>query len=110
MADLIPKLEVDTERMRENLEATRGLIFAEAVTMALAERLGKAAAHEIVESACERARIEKRHLRDIILGDQQATAHLSATQIDGLFDPRKYLGMAERLVDRVAAASKDDPI
>ena len=42
MAEIVPKLEIDAERMRENLEVTRGLIFAEAVTMALAEKIGKA--------------------------------------------------------------------
>jgi len=42
MAEVIPKLEIDTERMLENLEATRGLIFGEAVSMALAEKMGKA--------------------------------------------------------------------
>jgi 3-carboxy-cis,cis-muconate cycloisomerase len=106
MAELVPKLEIDTVRMRENLEATRGLIFAEAITMALAEKMGKAAAHEIVETACERARKEKRHLRDVILGDGHAKEHLSASDVDGLFDPQKYLGMAEEFVDRVVAASK----
>jgi 3-carboxy-cis,cis-muconate cycloisomerase len=110
MAELIPKLEIDMDRMQENLEATQGMIFAEAVTMALAEKLGKAAAHEVVEAACERARRDKRHLRDVVLGDQQATAHLSAMQIAGLFDPRKYLGMAEVFVDRVVAGSKKDPV
>jgi 3-carboxy-cis,cis-muconate cycloisomerase len=106
MADLVPKLEIDTVRMRENLEATRGLIFAEAITMALAETTGKPAAQEIVETACERARKEKRHLRDLILGDGHAKAHLSTSDVDGLFDPQKYLGTAEEFVDRVVAASK----
>jgi 3-carboxy-cis,cis-muconate cycloisomerase len=105
MAELVPRLEINTDRMRENLEATRGLIFAEAIATALAENLGKAAAHEIVETACERARSEKRHLREVILGDQRATAHLSAERVDGLFDPRKYLGLAEVFVDRVVAVS-----
>jgi 3-carboxy-cis,cis-muconate cycloisomerase len=104
MAELFPRLEVDAERMRENLEATRGLIFAEAVTMALAERMGKAAAHEIVEEACAATREEKRQLRDIILGDGRVTTHLSAAQLERLFDARKYLGMAEVFVDRVVAA------
>jgi 3-carboxy-cis,cis-muconate cycloisomerase len=105
MAEVIPKLEIDADRMRENLEATRGLIFAEAVTMALAEKLGKAAAHEMLEGACRKAQREKRHLRDVILSDAQANAHLSAADLDELFDPRKYLGMAEAFVDRVVAAS-----
>jgi 3-carboxy-cis,cis-muconate cycloisomerase len=105
MADIVPKLEIDAERMRENLEATLGLIFAEAVTMALAEKLGKAAAHEMVEGACKKAQRERRHLRDVVLGDAQASAHFSAADLEGLFDPRKYLGMAEAFVDRVVAAS-----
>jgi len=105
MAEIIPKLEIDTERMRENLEATRGLIFAEAVTMALAEKIGKAAAHEIVEEACAQARQEKRQLRDVIVGDRRATEHLSAGELERLFDARKYLGLAEVFVDRVVAAS-----
>jgi 3-carboxy-cis,cis-muconate cycloisomerase len=82
------------------------LIFAEAITMALAETTGKPAAQEIVETSCERARKEKRHLRDVILGDGHAKAHLSASDVDGLFDPQKYLGTAEEFVDRVVAASK----
>jgi 3-carboxy-cis,cis-muconate cycloisomerase len=105
MAEIVPKLEIDTERMRENLEAARGLIFAEAVTMALAEKMGKAAAHEVVEEACAQARQEKRQLRDVIVGDRRATEHLSAGELEGLFDARKYLGLAEVFVDRVVAAS-----
>lgn len=106
MAELVPKLEIDTVRMHENLKATCGLIFAEGITMALAGKMGKPAAQEIVETACERARNEKRHLRDVILGDGYAKAHLSASDVDGLFDPQKYLGTAEEFVDRVVAASK----
>jgi 3-carboxy-cis,cis-muconate cycloisomerase len=105
MAELVPKLEIDTERMRENLESTRGLIFAEAVTMALAEKMGKAAAHEVVEEACTKARREKRLLRDVVLGDERVTAHVSAEDVGGLFDARKYLGLAEAFVDRVMAAN-----
>lgn len=107
LVTVVPKLEIDVERMRENLEATRGLIFAEAITMALAEKLGKATAHEIVEEACRKAQREKRQLRDILLSDPQAKAHLSAADLDGLFDALKYLGMAEVFVDQVVAASKD---
>jgi 3-carboxy-cis,cis-muconate cycloisomerase len=105
MTELVPRLEIDAERMRENLASTRGLIFAEAVTMALAEKLGKAAAHEVVEQACTTARREKRLLRDVVLGDERVTAHVSAEDVDRLFDARKYLGLAEAFVDRVMAAN-----
>ncbi len=71
MAEIAPHLDVDAERMQRNLEATRGLIFAEAATMALAKDLGKQAAHELVETACNRVREENRHLRDRGRGGQR---------------------------------------
>src|SRR5271170_6034490 len=35
MAEMVPKLEIDAERMKTNVDAPHGLIFAEAVSMAL---------------------------------------------------------------------------
>jgi 3-carboxy-cis,cis-muconate cycloisomerase len=104
MAETAPRLEVAAERMKQNLELTHGLIYAEAVTMALAQHMGKTAAHKLVESACARAQKEKRHLREIIGEDAQVSKHLSAAELKGLFDPRRYLGEAEPFVDRVLAA------
>jgi len=109
MADVVPRLEVDTERMRRNLDATQGLIFAEAVTMALAKGIGKAAAHKLVEEASLQARKSGKHLRLVlaeILGqDGRETERLSAAELDRLFAPENYLGAAEQFVDRILAAS-----
>jgi 3-carboxy-cis,cis-muconate cycloisomerase len=108
MAEIAPRLEVDAKRMGQNLEATRGLIFAEAVTMALARDIGKHAAHEIVEAACDRAHKENRHLREELRGSEEVLKHLSIDAIDGLFDAKRYLGQAEEFVDRVTAASEKE--
>jgi 3-carboxy-cis,cis-muconate cycloisomerase len=105
MAKLVPRLEVDDERMRQNLEGTHGLIFAEAISMALAEKIGKAKAHETVEEASDAARKDGRHLRDVLDGDG-ITKQFAADEIDDLFDASKYLGMAEEFVDRIVAANK----
>jgi len=106
MAEVVPRLEIDAERMRENLELTHGLIYAEAVTMALAEKIGKSSAHQLVEAACNRAHKEKRPLRDVLGEEKQVRAHLAGEALEGLFDPRRYLGAAEEFVDRVVAGSR----
>jgi 3-carboxy-cis,cis-muconate cycloisomerase len=108
MAKLIPRLDVDVERMRENLEATHGLIFAESVSMALAEKIGKAKAHEAVEAACHAARKDGIHLRDVVHDDDSIGKHFADGEIGELFDANRYLGMAEEFVDRVVAASKSE--
>jgi len=98
LANMLPGLEVDTARMQKNLEATHGLIFAEAVTMALGNRLGKVPAHMLVERACKKAFAEKRHLKDILLEEPAVHGYLTPADIEGLFDARKYLGSAEEFI------------
>ena len=106
LATIVPKLEVDVQRMRKNLDLTQGLIFTEAVSMALGEKIGRARAHEIVQTACATARKEKRDLRTILSADRKVGAQLSTRDLDRLFDPRNYLGAAEEYVNRVVAASR----
>ncbi|MGH6962329.1 MAG: 3-carboxy-cis,cis-muconate cycloisomerase, partial [Dongiaceae bacterium] len=104
MADAIAGLTLDTTRMCENIEATRGLVMAEAVTMALAARIGKHEAHRLVESACRHALAEGAHLRDVLAREPAVTAQLTPEALGRLFAPESYLGMAERFVQRVLAA------
>ena len=106
MADAIAGLTIDAARMRENVEATHGLVMAEAVAMALADRIGKREAHDLVESACRRALAEGAHLRDVLAREPAVTAQLTPEALDRLFAPESYLGMAERFVQRVLAARK----
>jgi 3-carboxy-cis,cis-muconate cycloisomerase len=108
IAQIVPHLEVDAERMRRNLDATGGLIFAEAVTMALGKHIGKAAAHKVVEDASRRARESGKHLRTVLEQDNSVSERLSSGELDTLFRPENYLGSAEQFVDRVIAGSRRD--
>ena len=104
IVDIAEGLEVDTERMRTNLDATCGLIMAEAVTMALAEKIGKSDAHHLVEAASKKAVAEKKHLRDILAQDSKVTAQLGRDRLAGLFEPMAYQGSSQALIDRLLAS------
>jgi 3-carboxy-cis,cis-muconate cycloisomerase len=106
LTEIAPRLEIDTVKMRENLELTRGLIYAEAVTKALGKKIGRPQAHELLEVACRRAQTEKRHLREVLAQDETINHQLSANELEHLFDPRKYLGAAETFVDWVVQQSR----
>ena len=101
LANVVPRLEIDVKRMRENLELTKGLIFAEAITAALGEKISRSHARELIDAASERTINEKRHLRDVINDDRKIAQHLSPEQLDKLFDPRNYTGMASAFIDAV---------
>ncbi|WP_443694249.1 3-carboxy-cis,cis-muconate cycloisomerase [Pseudomonas sp.] len=93
-------LEVDPERMAHNLDLTQGLVLAEAVSIVLAQRLGRDTAHHLLEQCCKRAVAEQRHLRAVLADEPQITAELSAADLDRLLDPAHYLGQAQTWVTR----------
>ncbi len=104
IVDIAEGLEVDAARMRKNLDATGGLIMAEAVTMALAEKIGKSAAHHLLEAASRKAVTGKRHLREVLTDDPEITSHLSAERLETLFEPMSYQGASQALIDRLLGA------
>jgi 3-carboxy-cis,cis-muconate cycloisomerase len=104
IVDIAEGLEVDVARMRANLDATGGLIMAEAVAMALAEQIGKQEAHHLMEAASKKAVAEKKGLRAVLEKDPKITAHLDAKKIASLFEPMAYQGASQTLIDRLLAS------
>ncbi|VVP82159.1 3-carboxy-cis,cis-muconate cycloisomerase [Pseudomonas fluorescens] len=96
-------LEVDAERMARNLDLTQGLVLAEAVSIVLAQRVGRDTAHHLLEQCCKRAVAEQRHLRAVLGDEPQVTAELSNAELDQLLNPAHYLGQAKTWVERAVA-------
>ena len=99
----VPALEVDAERMRGNLELTRGLVMAESVSIALAQKVGREKAHHLVERCCRQAVAEQRHLRGVLGDCAEVRDELNDAELDHLLDPAGYLGQERRWVARALA-------
>jgi 3-carboxy-cis,cis-muconate cycloisomerase len=106
IVDIAEGIEIDAGRMRENLDLTHGLIMAEAVSVALAGKIGKQAAHKLVEEASKKAVKEKRHLRDVLSDDKHVTTKLGKAEFAKLFEPENYMGMAGDFIDRLLGSIK----
>jgi 3-carboxy-cis,cis-muconate cycloisomerase len=104
IVEIAEGLEIDAVRMRANLDSTHGLVMAEAVSMALAEKVGKSEAHAIVEAGSRKAIKTRQHLRDILGKDARVTAYLDAGKINSLFEPMSYQGASQALIDRLLAS------
>ncbi|MFV2947196.1 class-II fumarase/aspartase family protein [Pseudomonas japonica] len=100
---MLAGLEVRTERMRQNLDMTRGLIVAEAVMMGLAPALGRQVAHDVVYAACRVANDDGISLLDALLVRPEVTDRLERAELERLTDPANYLGLAPQMVDRALA-------
>ncbi|MBZ5699464.1 MAG: 3-carboxy-cis,cis-muconate cycloisomerase [Acidobacteriia bacterium] len=100
MTQVLQGLELDVTQMAKNLDATGGQILAESIAMVLSANLGRPRAKSLVEQACRQASQQGRHLRDVLMENPQVREQLSSSDLDGLFNPSNYLGLAEALVDR----------
>jgi len=106
MVETVEGLELDPARMLANLEATQGRILAEAAAMALAARVGRPQAHEMVERASRRSSETGRPLSEVLAEDPAVAQHMPARDLAAVFDPRSYLGQSAAFVDRVLAARR----
>lgn len=100
-AELLSGLEVHAEKMRDNVELTHGLIYSEAVSMALAKFVGKADAHALLEEAAREASQSHVHLSVVLRTKPGVSRHLSEQEIRELFDPERYLGATQIFIDRI---------
>ena len=103
---ILDGLKIHQAAMTENLNAAHGLMMAECVAMVLAKKIGRAAAHELVERASHQAIDTGKSFREVLLGDAEISKNFSAADINRSLDPKQYTGAAREMIDRVLAASK----
>jgi 3-carboxy-cis,cis-muconate cycloisomerase len=99
-------LIVDEARMRKNLDVTGGLIVAEAVMMALAEKMGRGPAHDVVYGACRKALEGSGLLLDELRKTPEVTKAVDDATLARLCDPAGYLGSADAMIARVLAMKR----
>jgi 3-carboxy-cis,cis-muconate cycloisomerase len=92
-------LQVDPVRMRHNLDATNGLLFADAAAARLGAKLGREAAHALVEHAAGEVRRTGRPLRAVLEAEPAA----AGTDLAPAFDLAPAVAAAGPWVDRAVA-------
>ena len=90
LADVAAGLSVDAARMRSNIEALDGLVFAEAAAALFAGVLGKSAAHALLDKLAQRCVAERRPLRELAQqargADPALQAAIDVQALDRAFD------------------------
>jgi adenylosuccinate lyase len=85
-------LIVFPDRMRENLETGGGLVYSQAVLLALVDAgLSREEAYTLVQSAAARAWDEGESFREALEVEPEIGRRLDPATLDSLFDPRRSL-------------------
>jgi 3-carboxy-cis,cis-muconate cycloisomerase len=101
MADAIAGLTIYPDRMRANLAATHGTIFAEKANLLLAPKLGREASQRLLGDAAREAISTGRSLGTILQAKPEIAALLTPGQLADLDRPEDYLGACEEFRQRL---------
>ena len=101
MAEAAEGMTVDPARMRANIEATGGVIFAERAAMMLSESLGRDAAHKLLAQAARDCIAQKRRLVEVLKEIPEVTRAIPPDVLQTLDTPEDYLGAAEEFRKRL---------
>jgi 3-carboxy-cis,cis-muconate cycloisomerase len=102
MAEVAEGLAVNTKRMRENLEATHGSIFAEKAALLLTRDLGREAADNVLEKATDFKRTHGRRLAQVLEETEEIGTQLDKKALRDLENPEDYLGMTREFTKRLS--------
>jgi len=99
---IVRGMVVYPDRMRENLERSRGVVFSGTVLLELAKRgVSREQAYEWVQRNAMRAFHEQKDFKQLLLADPDLSAVLSAAEIEKAFDLDDQLRNVDAIFDRV---------
>ncbi|MCU0849687.1 MAG: adenylosuccinate lyase [Candidatus Thermoplasmatota archaeon] len=102
MNKVFRNLQINPERMRQNLENSKGLPMAEAVMTKLVEKgMGRGDAHELVRTCSLKAVTDDRQLLTVLLENPKVIKLLKKKELEDVMNPRNYLGVSDKIVDHV---------
>jgi adenylosuccinate lyase len=99
---LIDGLVVHPERMLQNLQLTKGLIFSGQLLLALTQKgIAREAAYEWVQRNAMKVWDENENFQELLLKDADIASHLSAAEVEGVFKFGTYLRNVDTIFARV---------
>jgi 3-carboxy-cis,cis-muconate cycloisomerase len=82
--------------------------MAEAASFALANKLGKEKAHQLLEAVSKRALHKKNSLHEALTQEPSIRESFTADQLAKLLEPHNYLGTSRAFIDRVLLHQQGD--
>ncbi len=102
MIRIVQNLQVNEKKVRDNLDVTKGQIFAEFVLEALIKKgIPRFIAYRDVQRIAFSARDKEIHFIDAVRKDRKISSKLSENEIKSIFSPENRLGASVSIINNV---------
>jgi adenylosuccinate lyase len=107
---VISDLQINTKRITENLEKTKGQIYAEFVLDALVKKgVPRFEAYRDIQKVAFAALESQQHFFDAVTSEPKISKHLSRKELEAVFDAKNHLGASAKIINSVASAVRNAP-
>ncbi len=107
MIKVIRNIQVNREKIRENLQLTKGLVLSERVMMTLTRKgMNRQRAHELVRKLALQAIKENRPFEEVLLKEREVTEKITPKEIEKLLNPKTYTGLAAQITTKTISEIK----
>ncbi|MCX8188409.1 MAG: adenylosuccinate lyase [Nitrososphaeria archaeon] len=98
---VLSKMVIKEDKIRANIEFTKGLVYSEFVLEALIRKgFSRSEAHKILRELSNKSRIEGKDFKEILLTDHIVSNFLSKEEIDQIFTPETHIEGSKEIVKR----------
>ena len=105
---VLSKLGVDSDRMRYNIKAQKGLVMAEKLMIALVDNgMPRDEAHEVLRTASMNAINSGEDLEDICARSEAISKIFTRQELSELFKPESHLGFSGEIVDQAVKIARE---
>ena len=95
-------LKVFPEKMKKNLEISKGLPMAESLmTKLISKGMGRGEAHELMRKVSLKAVKQNKSLKEVFIEENKSLKALNEKEIDNALEPENYLGATDEIIEKV---------
>ncbi len=110
-ASIVRSLDVRPERMLENIQSSKGLVYSGTVlTMLVESGMSRDEAYDLVQSSAMEARRTGGSFRDAVLSDERIVSRLGREAAESAFDIERHLAHVDEVFGRLEICEEDQTI
>jgi adenylosuccinate lyase len=107
MTGIFEGLEMDRERMKQNIILTQGRVMSESVMIQLVKRgVGRQEAHELIRNIALISESENQHFLEALLENETVISKMTRKEVEEALKPENYLGTAIKQIENILASLK----
>jgi adenylosuccinate lyase len=107
MIRVIEGLTISSQRILDNINRTKGRIFAEFILEALVKKgIPRMKAYDSIQRVAFETLVDDRDFKEAVMKDPTIGEHLNKNELGAIFDPNTHLAASTRIINNVIKRSE----